>query len=113
SCACRKGEVSSRTKIRQHVLMEILQQPLVFFVRARLFAASAYSAMRVFTSFRTSPAGSGLSGENRIVPVLVEYFFNSARCVRTGCAPGKNELCFAAAPNATNIRPFNRKAGMP
>ena len=46
------------------------------------------SAMRVLTSVRTSDAGSGLSGEKRIVPLLVLYVFSLSLCFAIGYAPG-------------------------
>ena len=48
----------------------------VFFLFARI------SAARAFTIFFTSPAGTGLSNGNRIVPFDVSYFASSAAFVR-------------------------------
>src|SRR5262249_47874162 len=69
------------------------------------------SAIRAFTSFRTSEAGSGLSEGKRTVPLLVEYAFNSFFSAAIGYAPGKNEQCFDAAANQTSILPSRRNAG--
>ena len=44
--------------------------------------------MRVFTSFFTSPAGSGLSAGNRIVPLAGSYPASSFSCALMGVSTG-------------------------
>jgi hypothetical protein len=56
--------------------------------KTRIASQRWYSATRVRTSLRTSAVDSGSSGENRIVPLLVEYFASSFAWAFTGCAPG-------------------------
>ena len=48
---------------------------------------AAYSAIRLFISFRTSVTGKGLSGGKRIVPLLVSYALSSSSWAFTGNAP--------------------------